>query len=68
MRALLIVVPAPVLHLLPSIFKAHEPLSVKALRTETTVECLDEHIIGGFAGPREVQCHAVGIGPQIEIP
>ena len=30
MRALLIVVPAPSLHLLPSIFKAHEPVLVQA--------------------------------------
>jgi len=37
MRALLIVVPALSLHLLPSIFMAHEPVGVQALRTEASV-------------------------------
>jgi hypothetical protein len=51
MRALLIGVPAPSLHLLPGIFKAHEPMGVQAFRTKAAVERFDERIVGRFAGP-----------------
>lgn len=67
MRALLIVVPAPNLHLLPGIFKVHEPVGIQALRPEASVEGLDERVVGWFAGSREVQRHTPGVGPQIEI-
>jgi len=67
MRALLIVVPAPTLHLLPSIFKAHEPVGIPTFRTEAAVEGLDERIVCRFAGAREVERHALGVSPQIEI-
>jgi hypothetical protein len=50
MRPLLIVVIAPRLHLLPSIFKAHEPVSIEALCTEAPVEGLDERVVGGSPG------------------
>ena len=43
-------------------------MGVQTLRPELAVEGLDEAVIGGFAGPREVQNDIVGIGPEIEIP
>ena len=56
MRALFIVVPAPSLHLLPSIFKAHEPVLIEAFNSEASVKGLDERVVGRFAWSREVQC------------
>lgn len=67
MRTLLIVVPAPSLHLLPSIFKAHEPVLIEAFNPEAPVEGLNERIVGRFAGPREVENDASRVGLQIEI-
>jgi hypothetical protein len=58
MRALLIVVSAPSLHLLPGIFKTHEPVGIQALCPEASGEGLDERVVGWFARPREVQRHA----------
>jgi hypothetical protein len=40
----MVVVPAPNLHLLPSIFKAHEPVLVQAFRPEPAVEGLDDDV------------------------
>ncbi len=51
MRALFVVVPAPSLHLLPSIFKAHEPGGIQTFRPEAAVEGLDERVVGWLAGP-----------------
>ena len=43
-------------------------MGVQALRPELVAKRLDEAVVGGFAGPREVQSAIVGIGPEIEIP
>ena len=67
MWALLIVVPAPSLHLLPSIFKAHEPVGIEAFRPEASVEGLNERVVSRLARPREVERHALHVGPQIEL-
>ena len=67
MWALLIIVPAPSLHLLPSIFKAHEQVLIEAFYSKAPVEGLDERIVGRFAGPGEVENDASRVGPQIEI-
>lgn len=64
MWALLIVVPAPSLHLLPSIFKAHEPVGAEAFDAEAPVEGLDERIVGGLAGPGEVEHDTLRGGPS----
>lgn len=63
-----VVVSTPILQLFAGVGKAHEPVGIQALRPELAVEGLDEAVIGGFAGPREVQNDIVGIGPEIEIP
>jgi hypothetical protein len=49
-RALLIVVPAPCLHLLPSIFKAHKPVLIEAFNSEASAKGLDEHVSVGLPG------------------
>lgn len=56
-------VPAPIFQLLPGVFKADEPVSVQTFRPQLAVERFDEGIVGRLAGPAEVQCDAVGIGP-----
>src|ERR1044071_6563508 len=67
MRALFVVVPAPILHLFPRVRKVHEPVRVQTLGAEPTVECFDEGVVGRFAGPREVECDTVLVGPQIQV-
>jgi len=67
-RSVLVVVSTPILQLFAGVGKAHEPVGIQALGPELAVERLDEPIVGGFAGPREVQNDVVGIGPEIEIP
>lgn len=67
MRALLIVVPAPSLHLLPSIFKSYEPMNIQALNREGFIEGLDERVVGRFTWSREAQCDASGVCPQVQI-
>jgi hypothetical protein len=42
MWALFIVVPAPSLRLLPSIFKAHEPVGVQTFHPEASIEALEK--------------------------
>ena len=67
MRALLIVVSAPILQFFPGVFKAHEPVSVQALGPEPAIERFDKRIVRWLSRPGEVQRHAVGIGPEVEI-
>jgi hypothetical protein len=38
-----------------------------ALISEATSEGFDERVVGGLAGPAEVERDAVDVGPQIEI-
>jgi len=62
-----VVVLTPSLQLRPGVVKRHEPMSVQALCPELAVKTLDEGVIGRFAGPREVQCDAVLVSPEIKI-
>src|SRR6056297_4328790 len=64
----LVVVSTPILQLLASIGKAHEPVRVQAFRPELRIERLDEAVVGRLAGAGEVQRDVVGIGPKIEVP
>ena len=68
MGANFIVVSTPLLHLGTGVVKVHEPVRVQALGPELAVEGLDEGIVGGLAGPAEVQDDALLIGPQIKVP
>ena len=35
------------------------------LRPEATIERFDEHVVGGFSWPAEVQRDAVGVSPVV---
>ena len=65
---ILIIVSAPILHLFSRVGKRQEPVRVQAFRPEPAIEGFNERVIRGFAGPREVQCHAMGVCPQVQIP
>ena len=52
--SVLVVVPAPILQLLPGVFKAHEPMGVQAFRPQIAVERFDKGIVGRLSGPAEV--------------
>ncbi len=65
--SVLVVVPAPILQLFAGVGKAHEPVRVQTFRPELAVERLDEPVVRGFPGPREVEGDVVGIGPEIEV-
>lgn len=67
MRPILVVVSEPNLHLFGRVGKRQEPVLVQALGPEPSVEDLDEGVVGGLAGPREVQSDALGIGPEIQV-
>lgn len=67
MRSNLVVVSTPFLHFLAGVVKAQEPVLVQALGPELAVEGLDVRIVGGPAGPGEVQGHIPLIGPEIEV-
>ena len=64
MRSYLVVVPTPSLAFSHRVIQAHEPVGVKAF---LAVEALDERVVGGLARPREVERHALHVGPQIEL-
>ena len=68
MRALLVVVSTPSLQFFPGVVKAEEPMGVKTLGPQTSVESLDEGVVSRFARSGEIQDDVVGIGPQIQIP
>lgn len=63
----LIVVSTPILHLFAGIRKGQEPVLVQAFGSEAAVERLDEGVVGRFTRAREVQGHAFGVGPEVEI-
>ena len=62
-RALLVVVLAPILQFFLRVRKAQEPVSVQTFRPEATVERFDKRIVGRLAWPREVERHAALVGP-----
>ena len=65
--SIVVVVSAPILQLFAGVRKAHEPVRVQAFRPEFRIERLDEPVVGGLSGPREVRRDIVGIGPEIEV-
>ena len=67
MGSVLVVVPAPIPQLLPGVFKAHEPVGVQAFRPQLAVERFDEGVVGGLFEAAQVQCDAMGTGPQVQI-
>ncbi len=67
MGSVLVVVPAPIVQLLPGVFKAHEPVGVQAFRPQFAIERFDERVVGRFCRPAEVQRDVMGIGPQVKI-
>ena len=50
-----VVVSTPILHFLPCVVKAQEPVRVQAFASELAVEGFDEAVVGRLARPREVQ-------------
>jgi hypothetical protein len=63
MRPILIVVPAPSLHLFPSVGKRQEPMRVQTFSAEPPIEGFNERIVRWLARPREVQRYPVSISP-----
>ena len=66
-RADLVVVSEPILHLCPRIGKRQEPVGVQALAAEPAVERLYERTVRRLARPLEVQRHVLRKGPKVEI-
>src|SRR5207237_9876338 len=55
------------LYLFLGVGKAKEPVGVETFLPEASVERLDECVVGGLAGPGEVQRDAALVGPDVEI-
>ena len=62
-----VIVSTPILHFLPGVVKAQEPVGVQAFASELAVEGLDEAIVRRLSRPREVQHDALLVSPEIEI-
>src|ERR1700710_2397077 len=63
----LVVVSTPILHFLPCVVKAQEPVRVQTFAPELAVERFDEAVVGRLARPREVQHGTFLVSPDIEI-
>jgi hypothetical protein len=64
-RALFVVVFAPILQLGSGVVKGHEPMGVQAFGAEPTIERFDEGVVGRLAGPGEVERNAVGVPANV---
>jgi hypothetical protein len=64
MGSILVVGSAASLQLRARIVKAYEPMRVLAFPAQLTVERLDERIVGRLPRPREIERHAMRIGPE----
>ncbi len=62
-----VIVSTPILHFLPGVVKAQEPMGVQAFASELAVEGFDEAIVGRLARPREVQHDTFLVSPEVEI-
>ena len=67
MGSILVVGSAASLQLRARIVKAHEPMRVQAFPAQLAVERLDERIVGRLPWPREIERHAMRIGPEIQV-
>ena len=65
MRANVIVIAAPSFDSGSRLVKVSEPVCVKALSPEGSVEGFDMSVVGGFARSREVDSDAMLISPKI---
>lgn len=67
MRADLVIVSAPILHLFGRIGKRQEPMRFQAFCPEAPIERFDVGVVRRLSRPGEVECDALGIGPQVEF-
>jgi hypothetical protein len=66
MGTLLVVINPPSFDRLNSLRQVLEPVLVKAFLSQSTIERLDERVIGGLARPTKVERHLVKVSPPIE--
>lgn len=67
MRADLVIVSAPILHLFGRVGKRQEPVRVQAFCPEAPVEGFDVGVVRRLSRPGEVERDAFGVGPQVEV-
>src|SRR5579862_2346718 len=67
MRPDFVIVSTPILHFLPGVVKAQEPMRVQAFAPELAVEGFNEAIVRRLARPREVEHDTLLVSPDIEI-
>src|ERR1700709_1940464 len=63
----LIVVSTPILHFLPSVVKAQEPVRVQTFASEIAVKGFVEAIVRRLSWPREIQHDTLLVSPDVEI-
>ncbi len=66
MGALGVVLDPPRLNGLPRLLQRREPVAVEAFGAKVAVERLGEGVVRGLARPRELELHAVAVGPGVE--
>ena len=63
----LIVVSTPILHFLPGVVKAQEPVRVQTFASEFAVEGFDEAVVRRLSRPREIPHDTFLVSPDVEI-
>ena len=66
MRTALVIVPSPRVDLAPGVGQRQEPMGVQAFIAEPAIERFHKSIVRWLAWPREVERHAILIGPTIQ--
>jgi hypothetical protein len=66
-RSYIVVNSTPSLAFSNRLVQAYEPVLLQAFRPELAIEGLDKLIVRCLAGPREVECYAFNICPQIQL-
>jgi hypothetical protein len=66
MGAFLMVFPPPGVYFFSGVFQGQEPVLVQAFLTKTSIESLNESIVGGLPRPTEIQLYSVQIGPLVQ--